>query len=107
MSARRARKVSRSRTARRKAEYVLRLYVTGTTAKSIHAIQNVRRICEEYLQGAYDLEVIEAPVKARRAVAKTRGGRKLSRGALFLGLGLFLWGAGRYLLDARTDARAE
>ena len=41
------------------AKYVLRLYVTGTTGKSVHAIQNVRRICEEHLQGEYDLEVID------------------------------------------------
>ena len=43
----------------RKAKYVLRLYVTGTTGKSVRAIQNVRRICEEHLQGQYDLEVID------------------------------------------------
>lgn len=43
----------------RKAKYVLRLYVTGTTGKSVHAIQNVRRICEEHLHGEYDLEVID------------------------------------------------
>jgi circadian clock protein KaiB len=41
------------------AKYVLRLYVTGTTGKSVRAIQNVRRICEEHLQGLYDLEVID------------------------------------------------
>jgi circadian clock protein KaiB len=38
---------------------VLRLYVTGTTSKSIRAIQNVRRICEEHLKDLYDLEVID------------------------------------------------
>ena len=43
----------------REAKYVLRLYVTGTTGRSVHAIQNVRRICEEHLQGEYDLEVID------------------------------------------------
>jgi len=42
-----------------KAKYVLRLYVTGTTGKSVRAIQNVRRICEEHLQGTYDLEIID------------------------------------------------
>ena len=41
------------------ARYVLRLYVTGTTGKSMRAIQNVRRICEEHLQGLYDLEVVD------------------------------------------------
>ena len=40
-------------------KYVLRLYVTGTTGKSVRAIQNVRRICEEHLDGLYDLEVVD------------------------------------------------
>ena len=42
-----------------KARYLLRLYVTGTTGRSMRAIQNVRRICEEHLQGLYDLEVVD------------------------------------------------
>ena len=33
--------------------------MTGTTGRSIRAIQNVRRICEEHLRGDYDLEVID------------------------------------------------
>ena len=43
----------------KKGKYLLRLYVTGTTGKSVRAIQNVRRICEEHLQGLYDLEVVD------------------------------------------------
>jgi len=43
----------------RKARYLLRLYVTGTTGKSVRAIQNVRRICEEHLHGLYALEVVD------------------------------------------------
>jgi circadian clock protein KaiB len=43
----------------KRAKYLLRLYVTGTTGKSMRAIQNVRRICEEHLQGLYDLEVVD------------------------------------------------
>ncbi|MCW3095136.1 MAG: circadian clock KaiB domain protein [Chthonomonadaceae bacterium] len=39
--------------------YMLRLYVTGTTPRSIRAIANLRKICEEHLQGRYDLEVID------------------------------------------------
>lgn len=38
---------------------MLRLYVTGTTARSTRAIANVRRICEEHLRNRYDLEVID------------------------------------------------
>jgi circadian clock protein KaiB len=39
--------------------HLLRLYVTGTTAGSIRAIQHVRRVCDEHLAGRYDLEVID------------------------------------------------
>jgi circadian clock protein KaiB len=48
-------------------EYVLRLYVTGTTPKSLRAIKNLRQVCEEHLQGRYVLEVIDLykqPVQA-------------------------------------------
>jgi circadian clock protein KaiB len=38
---------------------VLRLYVTGMTPRSTRAVENVRLICEEHLQGRYDLEVID------------------------------------------------
>jgi len=39
--------------------YVLRLYVTGLTPRSVRAVNNLRAICEEYLDGGYDLEVID------------------------------------------------
>jgi circadian clock protein KaiB len=39
--------------------YVLRLYVTGMTARSTRAVENVRTICEKHLHGRYDLEVID------------------------------------------------
>ncbi len=41
------------------AQYVLRLYVTGMTARSVRAIENLKSICEEYLQGRYDLEIVD------------------------------------------------
>ena len=40
-------------------KYVLRLYVAGTTPRSLRAIGNLKKICEEHLQGRYDLEVID------------------------------------------------
>jgi circadian clock protein KaiB len=40
-------------------EYVLRLYVAGMSPKSVQAIDNIKRICEEYLPGKYQLEVID------------------------------------------------
>ncbi len=39
--------------------FVLRLYVAGQMPKSVHAIANIKLICEEYLQGRYELEVID------------------------------------------------
>jgi circadian clock protein KaiB len=39
--------------------YVLRLYVSGQTPNSVHALANIRKICEENLQGRYVLEVID------------------------------------------------
>jgi len=39
--------------------YILRLYVTGMTPRSARAVHNVRAICDEYLDGQYDLEVID------------------------------------------------
>ncbi len=39
--------------------YVLRLYVTGTTNRSARAIEATRQICDTYLQGRHDLQVID------------------------------------------------
>lgn len=47
--------------------YVLRLYVSGVTQRSKKAIANLNSICEEYLSGKCDLEVVDiyqAPLKA-------------------------------------------
>jgi circadian clock protein KaiB len=46
-------------TARTSQKYVLRLYVTGATSRSRRAIVNINAICNEHLQGQYDLEVID------------------------------------------------
>ncbi len=40
-------------------KYVLRLYVAGMGPKSVQAIDNLKRICEEYLPDRYELEVID------------------------------------------------
>lgn len=39
--------------------YVLRLYVAGQTPKSVDAITNIIKICEDHLKGRYELEVID------------------------------------------------
>ena len=49
-------------------QYLLRLYVTGATPKSLQAIANIKRICEEHLKGRYSLEVVDVyqqPVLAK------------------------------------------
>lgn len=48
--------------------YVLRLYVTGMTTRSAQAIANIKAICEEYLEGQYDLEVIDIYQQPEQAV---------------------------------------
>jgi circadian clock protein KaiB len=40
-------------------KYVLCLYVAGMTPNSALAISNLKKICEEYLAGQYDLDVID------------------------------------------------
>jgi circadian clock protein KaiB len=37
----------------------LRLYVAGQTPKSIVALANLKRICEQHLEGQYKVEVID------------------------------------------------
>lgn len=49
--------------------YVLRLYVTGATARSLRAIANVKAVCEQYLKGHYQLEVVDVyrqPARLRK-----------------------------------------
>ena len=39
--------------------YLLKLYVSGMTPNSQRAIKNVQKICEEHLQGRFELEIID------------------------------------------------
>ena len=52
----------------RRAKYILRLYVTGSSAVSLRAIYNLKKLCEEHFPNDYELEVIdiyENPTAAR------------------------------------------
>lgn len=42
-----------------KEKYVLRLFITGMTPNSKRAVENIKKICEEYLEGRYELQVID------------------------------------------------
>lgn len=39
--------------------FLLRLYVAGQTPRSMSAFANLKTICEEHLQGRYELEIID------------------------------------------------
>jgi circadian clock protein KaiB len=45
----------------------LRLYVAGSSPRSLRAVQNVKRICEAELTGRYHLEVVDIYQEPRRA----------------------------------------
>ena len=47
--------------------YHLRLYVAGQTTRSLVALANLRRVCEEHLAGRYKIEVIDLMVNPKLA----------------------------------------
>ncbi|HEY1542476.1 MAG TPA: circadian clock KaiB family protein [Xanthobacteraceae bacterium] len=49
-------------------DYVLRLFITGHTQKSMRAVRNITQLCEQHLAGAYDLEVIDVYQQPELAV---------------------------------------
>lgn len=38
---------------------ILKLYVSGMSAKSMEAIENVEKLCNEYLKDGFELEIID------------------------------------------------
>lgn len=40
-------------------KWMLRLYVAGQTPKSLTAFANLKKICEDYLEGRYQIEVVD------------------------------------------------
>ncbi|BCL38082.1 circadian clock KaiB family protein [Nostoc sp. MS1] len=40
-------------------KYVLRLYIAGNTIRSMRAIQMLNKICKKYLEGRYEIEIID------------------------------------------------
>ena len=45
----------------------LRLYVAGKTARSVAALENLTKICEEHLAGQYRIEVVDLLVHPKLA----------------------------------------
>ena len=56
-------KLKKARQLRKRAEedefWRLRLYVAGQTPKSLAAVGNLERICQEHLEGRYEIEVVD------------------------------------------------
>ncbi len=42
-----------------KGKYILKLYIAGMNPKSLAAVENIRRICDEQLPGRCQLDVID------------------------------------------------
>jgi circadian clock protein KaiB len=42
-----------------KEKWELRLYTAGQTPKSLAAIRNLKKVCEEHLPGQYEIEVVD------------------------------------------------
>ena len=61
----RVNKKKRSASPRKKAakatspRYILRLYITGQTPRSLQSVENLRALCDKYLPGQFDLEIID------------------------------------------------
>jgi circadian clock protein KaiB len=49
------------------AEWHLRLYIAGLTARAAAALQNLERLCETHLAGRYEIEVIDLLVHPQLA----------------------------------------
>src|ERR1700688_2413853 len=49
------------------AKYILRLYINGSTLKSALAVKNIKQVCEQHLNGRYELEITDICQQANLA----------------------------------------
>jgi circadian clock protein KaiB len=56
-----------SKTAAKPEKWELRLYIAGNTPKSVTALSNLRKYCEEHLKNQYQIEVIDLLVNPQLA----------------------------------------
>jgi circadian clock protein KaiB len=45
------------------------LFISGMSVKSVHAIENLKNICDAHLKGRFDLEIIDVSKEREKAVA--------------------------------------
>src|ERR1051326_3999377 len=62
-----SRRVASNTGVRKRQRTELRLYIAGQTPKSLAALSNLRKICEEHLDGTYRIEVIDLLKKPQLA----------------------------------------
>jgi circadian clock protein KaiB len=62
------RQIERTVSSHDEPRYVLRLYVSGASIKSLAAIRNIKNICERSLPSRYTLEVVDIYQQPERAV---------------------------------------
>jgi circadian clock protein KaiB len=48
-------------------KFLLRLYINGATLKSRLAVENIKQVCEQHLNGRYTLEIIDICKQANLA----------------------------------------
>ncbi len=49
--------------------HLFRLYIAGSSERSLRAVKNIKEICEKELQGLYTLEIIDLYQQPARAIA--------------------------------------
>jgi circadian clock protein KaiB len=54
---------------RREAAHLFRLYIAGSSERSLRAVKKIKEICEAELQGMYTLEIIDLYQQPARAIA--------------------------------------
>jgi circadian clock protein KaiB len=51
-------------------KYIFRLFVSGILPNSRRAVTNIKAICEQYLRGRYELEIVDIYQQPALAVAE-------------------------------------
>ena len=65
-----AQKAFEKAAARRKPDaHLFRLYIAGSSERSLRAVKKIKEICEKELQGIYTLEIIDLYQQPARAIA--------------------------------------
>ncbi len=52
----------------KKSKILFRLYITNRAPTSVRAVRNLRRVCRDYFDGGYELEIIDTEKEPGRAM---------------------------------------